>query len=95
MATKPTPKKKTTPTRGEATKNDSVVRALLRNVVLAVSLLVIVLVVVSVLLGIFPRHGQNKDVPNFIGSTIVDAERMAHKGKELTIFLCYGYGVLL
>lgn len=59
----------------------SVAGALLRNVVLAVSLLVIILFVVNILLGIITRHGQNKDVPNFVGSTLVDAERMAHKGK--------------
>lgn len=59
----------------------SVACALLRNVVLAVSLLIIVLFVVNILLGIITRHGQNKDVPNFVGSTLVDAERMAHKGK--------------
>ncbi len=57
------------------------VRSLLRNVVLAVSLLVIVLFVVNILLGIITRHGQNKDVPNFVGSTLVDAERAARKGK--------------
>ncbi len=62
-------------------REDSVVKSLLRNVVLAVSLLVIVLFVVNILLGIFTRHGQNKDVPNFVGSTMVDAERVAHKGK--------------
>ena len=82
MTKKPTPKRKSAPKRGGAVvKNDSVARALVRNIVLAVSLLVIVLVVASLLLAIVTRHGQNKDVPNFIGSTIVDAERVAHKGK--------------
>lgn len=56
------------------------VRALLRNGVLAVSLLVIVLVVVNVLLGIVTRHGQNKDVPNFVGVSVEDAHTMAQKG---------------
>lgn len=56
------------------------VRALLRNGVLAVSLLVIVLVVVNVLLGIVTRHGQNKDVPNFVGVSVEDAHTMAQEG---------------
>ncbi len=68
--------KKTTQKREEG-----VVRSLLRNIVLAVSLLVIILFVVNILLGILTRHGQNKDVPNFVGSTLVDAERAARKGR--------------
>lgn len=53
----------------------------MRNVVLAVSLLIIVLFVVNILLGIITRHGQNKDVPNFVGATIEDARHMARKGR--------------
>lgn len=82
MTTKPTPKRKTASKKGGAvSKKDSVAKALFRNVVLAVSLLVIVLVVASILLSIVTRHGQNKDVPNFVGSTLVDAEMAAQKGR--------------
>lgn len=89
MVEKQTPKRRSTPRRGgeikrgRATKSGerSVARTLLRNIVLAASLLVIVLFVVNVLLGLVTRHGQNKDVPNFVGSTLVDAERAAHKGR--------------
>lgn len=76
---KKTPSKATKKTTQKREKG--VVRSLLRNIVLAVSLLVIVLFVVSIFLGIFTRHGMNKDVPNFVGSTLVDAERGARKGK--------------
>lgn len=56
-------------------------RTLLRNIVLAVSLLIIVLFVTNILLGILTRHGQNKDVPNFIGSPIAEAHLMAENEK--------------
>lgn len=59
----------------------SVFGALVRNAILAASLLVIIIVVVNLLLAIITRHGQNKDVPNFVGSTLVEAERMAQGGK--------------
>lgn len=62
-------------------KERGVARTLVRNGVLAVSLLIIALFVVNLLLGIFTRHGQNKDVPNFIGATVEEAESMARKGK--------------
>ena len=86
MATKPTPKRKpSTQAKKGAKENKNnergVVRTMLRNVVLAASLLVIVLFVVSILLSILTRHGQNKDVPNFIGSTVVEAQRSAQRGK--------------
>ena len=62
-------------------KERGVARTLVRNGVLAVSLLIIALFVVNLLLGIFTRHGQNKDVLNFIGVTVEEAESMARKGK--------------
>lgn len=79
---KTTSPKKAPQKRGVKRPNEEggVVRALLRNGVLAVSLLVIVLVVVNVLLGIVTRHGQNKDVPNFVGVSVEDAHTMAKKG---------------
>ena len=56
-------------------------QSLLRNIVLAVSLLVIALFVVNIILGIITRHGANKDVPNFVGATVEQAEDMARKGR--------------
>ena len=88
MATKPTPKKsapKTQP-KGEAPKERGVLVTLIRNSVLAVSLLIIALFVVNIMLGIFTRHGQNKDVPNFIGAPLTEARLMAENG-ELEIIV--------
>lgn len=81
-----TPKRATSaPKQGKATAQSApergVWRTLLRNVVLAVSLLVIILVVAHLLLGVTTRHGRNKDVPNFIGATIEEAESMAREGR--------------
>lgn len=59
----------------------SVARALGRNIVIAVSLLVIVIFVANILLAIVTRHGSNKDVPNFIGTNIEQAEGLARKGR--------------
>ncbi len=59
----------------------SVARALGRNVVVAVSLLVIVLFVANILLAIITRHGSNKDVPNFVGSNLEQAEGLARRGR--------------
>lgn len=52
-----------------------------RNIVLAVSLFVILMFVISVLLNIFTRHNKYKDVPDFVGITLGEAERYAHKDK--------------
>ncbi|MBR5829887.1 MAG: hypothetical protein IKY63_01360, partial [Tidjanibacter sp.] len=83
MEKKKTTSPKKSPKKSVKRPNEEggVVRALLRNVVLAVSLLVIVLVVANVLLGIITRHGQNKDVPNFVGVTVEEAHAMAKKGR--------------
>jgi hypothetical protein len=82
MATKPTPKKSSAKNAKSAPREErGVVRTLLRNIVLAVSLLIIVLFVTNILLGILTRHGQNKDVPNFIGSPIAEAHLMAENEK--------------
>lgn len=83
MATKPTPKKSSAnkAKSGASEKERGVVSTLLRNIVLAVSLLIIVLFVTNILLGILTRHGQNKDVPNFIGSPIAEAHLMAENEK--------------
>ena len=83
MEKKKTTSPKKSPKKSVKRPNEEggVVRALLRNVVLAVSLLVIVLVVANVLLGIITRHGQNKDVPNFVGVTVEEAHAMAKEGR--------------
>lgn len=76
-------KRKNSPQKrdGKAVKERTVFGALVRNGVLAVSLLVIIIVVVSLLLAIITRHGRNKDVPNFIGSTLEQADKLAEKGR--------------
>lgn len=56
-------------------------QSLVRNAVWAVSLLIIGLFVVNIILGIITRHGANKDVPNFVGSTVEQAEDLAERGK--------------
>lgn len=78
---KATKKTTTKRTNKKESSDSSAVRSLLRNGVLAVSLLIIVLFVVNLLLGVFTRHGQNKDVPNFVGATVADAEQMAREGR--------------
>ncbi|MBO7300621.1 MAG: PASTA domain-containing protein [Tidjanibacter sp.] len=82
MATKPTPKKSSQRNKkAETNKERSVVGSLFRNCVLAVSLLIIALFVTNITLSIFTRHGQNKDVPNFIGEHIEEAHLVAQKGR--------------
>lgn len=79
---KPQPKRE--PAGRRAAKNmkeRGVFRTLVRNGLLAVVLLIAALFIVNLLLGIFTRHGQNKDVPNFIGVTVEEAESMAQKGR--------------
>ena len=56
-------------------------QSLVRNGVWAVSLLVIGLFVVNIILAVITRHGANKDVPNFVGATVEQAEDMARRGK--------------
>lgn len=55
--------------------------SLVRNGVLALSLLVIAVVMANLLLALLTRHGQNKDVPNFIGTTVAEAQSMAQDGR--------------
>lgn len=63
------------------TAERGVAGTLVRNIIIAVSLLVVGLFVVNLLLAIVTRHGSNKDVPNFIGSNVEQAEKMARKGR--------------
>ncbi|MBR4851464.1 MAG: PASTA domain-containing protein [Tidjanibacter sp.] len=81
-ANKPKPKSQNRGKKAAAKSAEpSVARALGRNVVIAVSLLVIVLFVANILLAIVTRHGSNKDVPNFIGANLEQAEGLARKGR--------------
>ncbi len=52
-----------------------------RNVIWAISLLVIIAVVASILLNIFTRHGSGLAVPDFTGSTFAEAQRVAEANK--------------
>ena len=83
MNTKPTAPKKVAPKKKPSTKKaePSVARALVRNIVIAISLLIIVLFVSNLLLAIITRHGSNKDVPNFVGANLEQAEGLARKGR--------------
>ena len=83
MNTKPTAPKKVAPKKKPSAKTTepSVARALVRNIVIAVSLLIIVLFVSNILLAIITRHGSNKDVPNFVGANLEQAEGLARKGR--------------
>ncbi len=54
---------------------------LARQIVLAVSLLLILFIVVSVSLSLFTRHGQKYRVPNFAGMTIDEARKASSKLK--------------
>ncbi len=89
------PTRNTTPKKEGATKNNpnkpkaktskknerTGFQSLVRNGVWAVSLLVIGLFVVNIILAVITRHGVNKDVPNFVGATVEQAEDMARRGK--------------
>lgn len=83
MNTKPTASKKVAPKKKPNPKatEPSVARALVRNIIVAVSLLIIVLFVSNILLAIITRHGSNKDVPNFVGANLEQAEGLARKGR--------------
>ena len=77
-ANKPKPKSQV---KGKKSAEPSVARALGRNIVIAVSVLVIVVFVANILLAVVTRHGSNKDVPNFIGASLEQAEGLARKGR--------------
>lgn len=57
---------------------------ILINGAIAVVALVIVVAIVNAVLGGVTRHGQNKDVPNMVGSTLQEARKMA-SANELNI----------
>lgn len=56
---------------------------IVRNVVLAISLLVIVLFVINLCLNVFTRHNRHIDVPDFVDMSFRDARRMA--GRKLIL----------
>lgn len=79
-------KKKVAALKRKGTQNKDVKemkfgKFVLRNIILALSLLIISLVFVQLMLGVYTRHGKNKDVPNFVGSTIEQAKEMAREGR--------------
>ena len=51
----------------------------IRNIVFAVSLLIICVFLVQIMLSVFTRHNRYKDVPDFKGVQLVEAERAAHQ----------------
>ncbi|MDY3979062.1 MAG: PASTA domain-containing protein [Tidjanibacter sp.] len=67
-------------------KTEPLRRIVVRNIILAVSLLIIGVVTVEIGLNIFTRHGVNKDVPNFIGASLGDAQHAARR-KHLEIIV--------
>lgn len=56
----------------------------LRNVVIAISVILIAVCLIAISLSVFTRHGQKHKVPNFSGMTVAEAERAA---KELELDL--------
>lgn len=54
---------------------------ILRNLVMAICLGIILYFVINLCLGIYTRHGQKFIVPNMIGHTLSDAQRMAAEGE--------------
>lgn len=52
-----------------------------RNIVLAISIGIILLVLTTILLNVFTRHNKYKSVPDFTGITLEEAERLAGKEK--------------
>lgn len=53
----------------------------IRNIILAGSLLVITLFVMTILLNFFTRHNSYKHVPDFINITLEEAQRLAKKDR--------------
>lgn len=52
---------------------------LTRNIVIAISIFIILIVLFQIFLALITRHGQKYDVPNFSGMTISDAQTVASK----------------
>ena len=60
-----------------APKRRSVANILVRNLILAVSLLIIALFVVQIMLSVFTRHNKYKQVPEFTGMHLTEALQAA------------------
>lgn len=56
-----------------------------RNIILAVSLLIIGLFAAHIFLGIFTRHNHYKTVPDMIGVSLDEAKKIAHRHGGLRI----------
>lgn len=52
---------------------------LLRNLLMAICVIIVVSYVVSLMLNLFTRHGQKHAVPNLIGMTVNEAQDMVSK----------------
>ncbi len=61
----------------KAPQRRSVANILIRNLILAVSLLVIALFVVQIMLSVFTRHNKYKQVPEFTGMHLTEALQAA------------------
>lgn len=59
---------------------------LLRNILLAICLVIIATYIIGLLLNLFTRHGQKHMVPSFIGMTIDEAVSAAKSG-DLELFV--------
>jgi beta-lactam-binding protein with PASTA domain len=55
-----------------------------RNIIFAVSTIILLLLVMNLWLMIYTRHGQTFETPNFVGLSLSDARRLAHS-KRLRI----------
>ena len=57
-------------------REKSVVLTLIINGVTALAALVVVVFILNIALGIFTRHGSNRDVPELVGHTVEQAEQL-------------------
>ena len=56
-----------------------------RNLVLAACAIIVFMCVVNLLLNLFTRHGQVRDVPAFSGMTVEEAVRTANRAAGVVV----------
>ena len=56
-----------------------------RNLVLAACAIIVFMCVVNLLLNLFTRHGQVRDVPDFSGMTVEEAVRTANRAAGVVV----------
>lgn len=61
----------------DKTKERLISDIVLRNIVLAISIIIILIFITAGCLAVFTRHGQKHKVPNFSGMTLSQAEKTA------------------